>query len=151
MRVLIAIFTMGWPQLELPDMPSSCCAARTALFSIPVCTSDFYFARNLLTSTVRTLFLPPVPFFDIQSCSPLWNLMVLEQFSVQFQGNPSCQTAASARTRTAFIGAAAARGGASLRRANAAQVCSNVGFVAVDGPCECSFAKAARQIVRDRW
>jgi hypothetical protein len=31
-----------------------------------------------------------------------------------------CQTVAAKRTRTAFIGAAAARGGASLRRADAA-------------------------------
>ena len=44
------------------------------------------------------------------------------------------------------------RGGcASLRRADAAQVCSNVGFVAVDGALECSAATAARQIVSERW
>ena len=42
-------------------------------------------------------------------------------------------------------------GGASLRRADAAQVCSNVGFVAVDGPFECRFAPAARQKVSERW
>ena len=63
--------------------------------------------------------------------------------------NPSCQTAASARTRTAFIGAAAARGGASFRRADAAQVCSKVGFVEDDGVFECSFANPARQIVSE--
>ena len=34
-----------------------------------------------------------------------------------------------------------------MRRADAAQVCSHVGFVAVDGEFECSFAIAARQIV----
>jgi hypothetical protein len=42
-------------------------------------------------------------------------------------------------------------GCASLRRADAAQVCNNLGFVAVDGPFECSFAEAARQIVSERW
>ncbi len=42
-------------------------------------------------------------------------------------------------------------GGASLRRADAAQVCNNVGVVAVDGEFECSFAQAARQIVSERW
>ena len=42
------------------------------------------------------------------------------------------------------------RGGcASLRRADAAQVCSNLGLV--DGEFECSFATAARQIVSERW
>ena len=40
---------------------------------------------------------------------------------------------------------------ASFRRADAAQVCSNVGFVEVDGVFECSVAKAARQIVSERW
>ena len=44
------------------------------------------------------------------------------------------------------------RGGcASLRRADAAQVCSNLGFVAVDGPFECSPTTAGRQIVSERW
>ena len=38
-----------------------------------------------------------------------------------------------------------------LRRADAAQVCSNLGFVAVDGDFECSPAIAARQIVSERW
>jgi hypothetical protein len=41
-----------------------------------------------------------------------------------------------------------------LRRADAAQVCNHVGFVAVltvDGPFECSVAIAARQIVSERW
>ena len=39
-----------------------------------------------------------------------------------------------------------------MRRADAAQVCSNLGFVAVDGAFECSpAAKAARQIVSERW
>jgi hypothetical protein len=41
------------------------------------------------------------------------------------------------------------RGGASLRRVNAAQVCSDVGFVAVDGQFECSFADSATQKVND--
>ena len=63
----------------------------------------------------------------------------------------TCQTAAATRTRTVFIWAAAARGGASFRSADAAQVCNDVGFVAVDGPFECSFATAARQIVSERW
>ncbi len=40
---------------------------------------------------------------------------------------------------------------ASLRRADAAQVCSNLGFVAGDGVFECSAATAARQIVSERW
>ena len=43
------------------------------------------------------------------------------------------------------------RGSASLRRADAAQVCNDVGFVEVDGQCECSPAPAARQIVSERW
>jgi hypothetical protein len=38
-----------------------------------------------------------------------------------------------------------------LRRADAAQVCSNVGFVEVDGAFECSPTIAARQIVSERW
>jgi hypothetical protein len=38
-----------------------------------------------------------------------------------------------------------------LRRADAAQVCNDVGFVTVDGAFECSFDIAARQIVNDRW
>ena len=42
-------------------------------------------------------------------------------------------------------------GGASLGRADAAQVCNNVGFLAVDGEFECSVAPAARQIVSERW
>ena len=47
--------------------------------------------------------------------------------------------------------AAAARGGASFRSADAAQVCSNVGFILVDGVLECSVATAARKIVSERW
>ena len=47
--------------------------------------------------------------------------------------------------------AAAARGGASFRSADAAQVCNNVGFVLVVGVIECSPEKAARQIVSERW
>ena len=50
-----------------------------------------------------------------------------------------------------FIWAAAARGSASFRSADAAQVCSNVGLLAVDGAFECSFTTAARQIVSERW
>ena len=38
-----------------------------------------------------------------------------------------------------------------MRRADAAQVCSNLGFVEVDGFLECSFVDAARQIVSERW
>ena len=41
------------------------------------------------------------------------------------------------------------RGGASFRRADAAQVCNHAGFVAVDGAFECSVATAARQIVKN--
>ncbi len=41
------------------------------------------------------------------------------------------------------------RGSASLRRADAAQVCNNVGFFPVDGVFECSAAIAARQIVSE--
>ncbi len=40
---------------------------------------------------------------------------------------------------------------AQLWRADAAQVCSNVGFVVVDGVFECSVAMTARQIVSERW
>jgi hypothetical protein len=43
------------------------------------------------------------------------------------------------------------RGSASFRRADAAQVCNDVGFVVVDGAFECSVAIAARQIVSKRW
>ncbi len=43
------------------------------------------------------------------------------------------------------------RGGASLRSADAAQVCNNVGSFPVDGVVECSAATAARQIVSERW
>ena len=45
----------------------------------------------------------------------------------------------------------AARGGASFRSADAAQVCSNFGFVAVDSQFECSVAIAARHIVSEGW
>jgi hypothetical protein len=38
-----------------------------------------------------------------------------------------------------------------LRRADAAQVCSDVGFLVADGVFECSIAIAARQIVSERW
>jgi hypothetical protein len=48
-------------------------------------------------------------------------------------------------------GRGAARGGASFGRADAAQVCSNVGFVVDDGQIESSVAIAARQIVSERW
>jgi hypothetical protein len=48
-------------------------------------------------------------------------------------------------------GGGAARGGASFGRADAAQVCSNIGVVAVVGAFECSVATAARQIVSERW
>ena len=44
----------------------------------------------------------------------------------------------------------AARGSASFRSADAAQVCNNVGFVFGDGVFECSEATAARQIVSER-
>jgi hypothetical protein len=42
-------------------------------------------------------------------------------------------------------------GGASFRRANAAQVCNNVGLLVVDSDFECSFSTAARQIVSEKW
>ncbi len=38
---------------------------------------------------------------------------------------------------------------ASFRGADAAEVCSNVGFVADDGAFECSAARAAKQIVSE--
>ncbi len=38
-----------------------------------------------------------------------------------------------------------------MRRADAAQVCNKVGAVVGDGVFECSVAKAARQIVSERW
>ncbi len=53
-----------------------------------------------------------------------------------------------------FIGrqhARSRRESASLRRADAAQVCNNVESVEVDGVFECSFAMPARQIVSERW
>ena len=48
-----------------------------------------------------------------------------------------------------YIRVTAARGGASRWSADAAQVCSNVGFVADDGVIECSVATTARQIVSE--
>ena len=48
-------------------------------------------------------------------------------------------------------GRGAARGGASFRSADAAQVCNDVGLVVDDGTFECSEAIAARQIVSERW
>ena len=45
-----------------------------------------------------------------------------------------------------------AQGGASFRRADAAQICNNGSFILEgDGPTECSVATAARQIVSERW
>ena len=41
------------------------------------------------------------------------------------------------------------QGGASLRLVNTEQVCSDVGFIAVDGQFECSFADSATQKVSD--
>ena len=75
---------------------------------------------------------------------------IYRKLSVIFPCRPPL-TAAATRTRSLFIWAAAARGGASFRSADAAQVCSNVGFVLVEGAFECSFALAARQIVSERW
>ena len=42
-------------------------------------------------------------------------------------------------------------GGASLRSADTAQVCSDIDFVVLDGAFECRVATAARQIVSERW
>ncbi len=53
--------------------------------------------------------------------------------------------------RTAFIAAAAARGGASFRSADAAQVLSNVGFVVVHSAYAGSVATSAKQTVSERW
>ena len=72
-------------------------------------------------------------------------------FFYVFLKEPPPLTTAATRTRSPFIWAAAARGGASFRSADAAQVCSDVGFVVVDGESECSVAIAARQIVSERW
>ena len=63
---------------------------------------------------------------------------------------PLTAAAAGYTNKNKFI-LAAGRGGALFRRADAAQVCNNVGFVVVDGAFECSVAKAARQIVSERW
>ena len=52
------------------------------------------------------------------------------------------QNHASAHARTVFF-TMEAGGGASLRRADAAQVCNNVGSVVLDGAFECSKAIAA--------
>jgi hypothetical protein len=65
-----------------------------------------------------------------------------------------CSTACGARWGSAGGGGQdgrGARGGASLRSADAAQICSNVGFLASDGEVESSEAKTARQIVSERW
>ncbi len=58
------------------------------------------------------------------------------------------QTAAATGRKCVFT---FGREGASFRSAGAAQICSNVGLVAVDGVLECSVAPAARQIVSERW
>ena len=50
-----------------------------------------------------------------------------------------------------YIGQRQRGGSASFRRADAAQVCNHVGFVAVDGEFECSSAKSVMQIVSERW
>ena len=60
-------------------------------------------------------------------------------------------TAAATRARTVFIAAAAGRGAASFRRADAAQVCNNVVLGEADGACECCPTVAARHIVSERW
>ena len=53
-------------------------------------------------------------------------------------------------TNVFYLGGSRRRS-ASLRRADAAQVCSHVGFVAVDGALKRSFTITARQIVSERW
>ncbi len=70
----------------------------------------------------------------------------------------SCKTAAATRTRTKFIWECTGTqqaggqrgGGASFGRADAAQVCNDVGIFLVDRVFECS-ATATRQIVSERW
>ena len=85
--------------------------------------------------------------------SPLCNSceVFIAKFRLYLLTQAPPKTAAATRTRSVFIWAAAARGGASFRSADAAQVCSNDGFVLADGAFECSVAKAARQIVSERW
>ena len=58
---------------------------------------------------------------------------------------------ATAMLRWSWGGEGGSAGGSSFGRADAAQVCSNFGFVEGDRAFECSFAKPARQIVSERW
>ncbi len=83
----------------------------------------------------------------------IWN-----RICVLFKQNTSTSTNGGTPTQGGFFGVSsraegggAGRGGASFRRADAAQVCNNVGFVFLDGVFECSFATTARQIVSERW
>ena len=78
------------------------------------------------------------------------NIFYCRKFRLYLLTQAPQKTAAATRTRTIFYCAAAARGSVSLRRADAAQVCSNFGFVFFDGAFECSSAVAATQGVRGR-
>ena len=88
--------------------------------------------------------------FDCHSSVTTICEVFISNFRLCFSTHPPL-TAAETRTRIAFYLEAAARRGASLRRADAAQVCNNIGFAFIDGVFECTFAKAARQIVSERW
>jgi hypothetical protein len=105
------------------------------------------FSHRILTRNfVNTTSIPIVSSVHVQSRAP-------SIAPATASGSGDCQTAAAARRGTVFIDrqGRSRRGSASLRRADAAQVCNNVGFVADDGQIECSSAKAARQIVSERW
>ena len=68
------------------------------------------------------------------------------------KGRQSPPNSSGDTNKNCFLFGQRQRGGvASFRSADAAQVCSNVGFVAVDGKVERSAAIAARQIVSERW
>ncbi len=53
--------------------------------------------------------------------------------------------------KNVFYWGGSRRRSASLRRADAAQVCSHVGVLEEDGPLKCCYATTARQIVSERW
>ncbi len=87
-----------------------------------------------------------VLWYDVCYLVPIFGCILMRREAVTHSG--VCRTAAATRRKCVFT-----FGGwsASFRGADAAQVCSNVGIVAIDGVFECSCAMPARQIVSERW
>ena len=91
--------------------------------------------------------LPAAQRLRLVSLALLASWSIHHQLSVTFP----CSAPLPQTNKKRFIRATAARGGASFRSADAAQVCNNVGFSVFDGVFECSPAPAARQTVSERW